>query len=838
MARIFSLLSILAVILIITAGASAYWFSIPDIKQAKKETSAALARGIALNLGGQLKVLQLTLDRMAQMPEVIATMKQQDPQSLNDLGETLKNRLPYAMNIRLLPALITEPDQTQSPHMGFADLEMVQTTLKKPQLPVIQGGGEHRHLAMTSLISENGQPLGVILASLRYGFVTSAAKSSGINEGFLEIMQQRATLSSAGNTKDKTEDEETIRINHSDWEILFWPAQHTTTSELTLILSSIGLASLLACLTFFMGYRKLTELFRQDQSSIIKATKDLLNGKIAGNYPVNLNEMKPIISTIVQYKRVLDNKGNVQTPDTELDFDDGFFDDGLDTSFLDINRGVEVDEEYEAEANAILDPEPSPPTSRPVPMPVETPPADFGTTVNMDNIFRAYDIRGIVDKTLTADIVHKIGQAIGSQAKALSIKTIIVGRDGRRSSRSFSASLIEGIVSTGRDVMDIGLVPTPVLYFVTQHTEGRSGAMITGSHNPPDYNGVKVVINGETLADKKIKHLQHLIESGDFATGERGTIEQNTMFTNEYIGIIAEDIHIVRPMKIVLDCGNGAASDLAPTLLRTIGCEVIELYCEIDGSFPNHHPDPSNPENLRDLITAVKHHEADVGIALDGDGDRLGIIDSSGNIIWPDRQMMLFAKDILANKPGAEIIFDVKCSRHLTDQIIKFGGRPLMWKSGHSLLKSKLKETNAALAGELSGHFMFNDRWFGFDDGLYSAARMIELLSADSRRSSLVFAELPDSVNTPELAIPMPESESKHFMEQMFMKANFQDGNILNIDGMRVEFDDGWGMIKASNTTPSLVMRFEADNDQALTRIQIAFKKLMQQIKPDLTIPF
>ena len=310
------------------------------------------------------------------------------------------------------------------------------------------------------------------------------------------------------------------------------------------------------------------------------------------------------------------------------------------------------------------------------------------------------------------------------------------------------------------------------------------------------------------------------------------------MFVNEYIGMISEDVHIGRPMKVVVDCGNGVAGELAPTVLKTLGCEVIEMYCEIDGEFPNHHPDPSKPENLTDLIKAVEHYEADVGFAFDGDGDRLGVVDSKGKIIWPDRQMMLYAKDVLALKPGAEIIYDVKCSRHLADQIVKLGGRPLMWKTGHSYMKAKLKETGAQLAGEMSGHIFFNDRWFGFDDALYTASRMIEILSADTRTSSEVFADYPDSINTPELNVEMEEGENFRFIEELIEKANFAEGKITKIDGLRVDFSDGWGWVRASNTTHALVMRFEADNKEALKRIQAEFKELMNEVKSGILLPF
>ena len=453
-------------------------------------------------------------------------------------------------------------------------------------------------------------------------------------------------------------------------------------------------------------------------------------------------------------------------------------------------------------------------------------------------IFRAYDIRGEAGKTLSKEIVYDIGRAIGSEAKEKNCQTIVIARDGRTSSPDLADSLAKGLTATGMDVLDLGMAPTPVLYFVAHHNEGRCGVMVTGSHNPPNENGLKIVINGETLSGEKIQNLKQRIDNEDYASGEQGTIDQNNMFINEYIGMIVEDIQIARPIKIVLDCGNGVAGELGPTLLKTLGCEVIELYCDIDGRFPNHHPDPSKPENLDDLIKAVQHNEADLGIAFDGDGDRLGIVDAKGKIIWPDRQLMVFAKNVLERKPGAEIIYDVKCSRHLGDQITKFGGRPIMWKTGHSFLKAKVKETGAKLAGEMSGHIIFNDRWFGFDDALYAAARMIEILAEDTRSSDEVFADFPDSINTPELLIPLADGEKFIFVTEMLKKANFSNSKITDIDGMRVEFSDGWGLVRASNTTPSLVVRFEADTEDALNGIQEQFKNLMVHIKPDIDLPF
>jgi phosphomannomutase/phosphoglucomutase len=830
MARIFIILSSLALAAVILSGGLTYWLSVSEIKQAQAEQVKTLAQGLAIATSERVGILQKTVDNAAKLPDVAEALANRDTDLILFNEETLKTLIPYSLEIRLLFPDVNDIDESRTPAMGFADLEMVQETLTAPQKPTIQGQGQHRHLAITSLVNQDNRPVGVILASLRYDFLNDLSRQLPITSGRIEIRQGHLSLTTLGSEANKQDPDYSVAIPGTDWKVVSWTPNDTAESFSLLVLAAILVTGLLACLAFFIGYRKLVEYLQLDQSTIIKAARDFLSGKLSGNYPIILEEMNPIITTLAQYKRALDHEETDldQLTLDDNDLGDDFFDEGLDTGFLD--HRIEVEEAPKKEAFFE--------SSAPIQLNTNTPNIPFSKTQSIDHIFRAYDIRGIADEELTTDMAYKIGQAIGSEAKQKHIKTIVLGRDGRNSSRKLAASLQEGILSTGRNILDIGLVPTPVLYFVAHHTEGRSGVMITGSHNPPEYNGIKIVLNGETLAQDKIQLLKHRIDDNDLETGERGSVDENTRFSNEYIGIISDDIHIARPMKVVLDCGNGAAGELAPILLRTMGCEVIELFCEIDGSFPNHHPDPSKPENLQDLIAMVKHHEADVGIALDGDGDRLGIIDSAGKIIWPDRQMMLFAKDILSNMPGAEIIFDVKCSRHLTDVINKYGGRPLMWKTGHSLLKAKLKETGAVLAGEMSGHIFFNDRWFGFDDGLYAASRMIELLSTDTRPSQEVFADFPDSVNTPEITIDLPEGEHRHVIEQLFAEANFPDGNILSIDGLRVDFEDGWGLVRASNTTPSLVLRFEADNEEALARIQAQFRALLLKVKPDLKIPF
>ena len=453
-----------------------------------------------------------------------------------------------------------------------------------------------------------------------------------------------------------------------------------------------------------------------------------------------------------------------------------------------------------------------------------------------EDIFRAYDIRGIVETALTPDAVTQIGQAFASEARAKNQDTVVIGRDGRLSSPELSSALSDGLRAGGCNVIDVGMVPTPVLYYATHKLETGTGIMVTGSHNPPQYNGLKMLIAGNTIYGDGIKSLYQRLVDGHLDSGD-GNYEQVDVIP-AYIDIITSDIQLARPLNIAVDCGNGVAGVLAVDLFSRLGCDVTELYCDVDGTFPNHHPDPSKPENLDDIRQAIAKHALDLGLAFDGDGDRVGIIDDKQNIIWADRQMMLYAADVLERKPGAQIIFDIKSSTNLAKFIEQHGGQPLMWKTGHSFIKAKMKETGAELAGEMSGHIFFKERWFGFDDGLYSAARMLEILSRRNQSSSEVFAELPDSVNTPELQIMFEEGEHYAFMEKFKQQADFDNAEIITIDGMRVTYPQGWGLIRPSNTTPCLVLRFEADSQAALDEIQHKFRQEILKQDNNLELPF
>jgi phosphomannomutase/phosphoglucomutase len=451
-------------------------------------------------------------------------------------------------------------------------------------------------------------------------------------------------------------------------------------------------------------------------------------------------------------------------------------------------------------------------------------------------IFKAYDIRGIVGRSLTPEIVAAIGHAIGSEAAARGQRAVAVGRDGRLSGPELAAALARGIQAAGLDVMDVGPVATPMLYFAAVHLGTGSGVMVTGSHNPPDYNGLKIMIGGETLAGEAIQGLRRRLERGELAAGSGGYARRD--IARDYIERIAGDLRLARPMRIAVDCGNGVAGAFAPALYRRLGCEVQELYCEVDGSFPHHHPDPSVPANLRDLIRALREGGAEIGLAFDGDGDRLGVVTRDGAIIYPDRQLMLFAADVLSRNPGASIIFDVKCTRNLAPWVRRHGGTPVLWKTGHSLIKAKLRETGGLLAGEMSGHIFFKDRWYGFDDGLYAGARLLEYLSREGDVSAALHA-IPDALSTPELHLQLAEGENFALVEKLRESARFdQPREVITLDGLRVEYADGFGLARASNTTPVLVLRFEADNEAALKRIQDDFRRVILEAKPGAALPF
>lgn len=618
------------------------------------------------------------------------------------------------------------------------------------------------------------------------------------------------------------------QIDHVQWRIRYAPAQHSNNGfdrvniwivyGLTLILMII-LLTLLVRINMKGVQRDLQSAVKMITKAVESESKFLNNFQFGEVY-VMANAIVGHVRQILAHQKArigkLKNVKVTKAETVELSEDEPLFDDDLfDLDELDKtgSNGAQNFAEVAVQEKSSL-----------------------SETIS-EAIFREYDIRGVVNQTLTPGIIELLGKSIASEALAQGRDTMCVGYDGRVSSAEYCDALVQGAVSAGMNVIIVGQVPTPVLYFATHHFETGTGVMITGSHNPAQYNGLKIMIAGNTLSGEAIKKLYKRIMVQDFAEG-RGERREQTV-NRAYIDTILNDIAVAAPLKVVIDAGNGVAGTIAPELIEELGCEVIPLHCEIDGNFPNHHPDPGNPDNLRDLISAVKEHQADIGIAFDGDGDRLGLVTNTGKIIWPDRLLMLFAKDVVSRNPGADIIYDVKCSRRLNSLISSYGGRPVMWKTGHSLMKAKMKETGALLAGEMSGHIFFKERWFGFDDGLYSAARLLEILGIEDKSSDEIFAGFPEDVSTPEINIPVTDESKFEIIEKLFArKDQFVGGNVSTIDGIRVDYPNGWGLCRASNTMPVLVLRFEADDEAALAEIKNRFVAQLKHIEPNLKCDF
>jgi phosphomannomutase/phosphoglucomutase len=642
-------------------------------------------------------------------------------------------------------------------------------------------------------------------------------------------------VATAGDAGYRTGEPHAVQaITGSRWQAAYWSGQSSIAFLGMIGMWVAGGAALLAILMILYTlaqFRRLGAGLRQDQVSLVSLMKDARNKQLRREYPAGLVEMQDTLDFMTRLADTGIERGQTRPVVSEREQDAEYS-----SGDADMESPAEETVPESPPEEVVPDFEPLHADSLIVeegPLEIVDEDENF---VPDRSIFRAYDIRGVVGQTLTAAAVRQIGRAIGSEALQRGCNTVVVGRDGRLSGPELAEALIAGLNATGCDVKDIGVVPTPVLYFAAHYLDTQTGVVVTGSHNPPDYNGLKIVIDGETLSGDSIQHLYERIEEGNLISGQ-GSVE-NMNVVPDYIERIRSDVQVGRQLKVVVDCGNGVAGGVAPMLLRELGCEVSELYCEVDGNFPNHHPDPSKVDNLQDLIAAVKGQQADIGLAFDGDGDRLGVVTAEGSIVWPDRVLMLFIADILERNPGGLIIYDVKCSRFLDGIIREHGGEPLMWKTGHSFIKAKIRESGALLAGEMSGHIFFKERWYGFDDGLYTAARLLEVLGKDARPVSEVFASLPDSVNTPELNIAMQEGEPPKFMDRLMASAHFEDAQVSTIDGLRVEFPDGWGLVRASNTTPVLVLRFEADDKAGLSRIMGEFRRVMQQVDADLPLPF
>ena len=799
---------VLLPLLLVPAGVL-YWSATQSLQQADQRQVQLAAEHFADRVAGWVAGQARALERLAADAELARLLDSGDHDAWRVREPELARWFPQSMRVRLVEPGVQEVDMEAEPPLSYATLDLLreaETRETPPGMEAHMFGTPQQHLSLVRRVldSTGRRIVGHVLVNYPVAELQAILDGPGV-PGFVELQQtaQGAPLALARRGEAALRQGTplaSVAIAGSRWTLALWPADQAgrAARELAVTgLAAAGVALLLLALFLYLAFRHLLQALRADQVTFINLVKEMRDGRAQPGYQARVRELQDTLGIMTRTASAGLSPAARAKPAAA--------------------PAVEPELVFEHDGREVA------------PIAVEE--------VSVDPaIFRAYDIRGLVGQALTPDLAYEIGRAIGSEAFERGQQTVAVARDGRLSGPELTDALIRGLVATGRDVKDLGMVPTPVLYFATQYLDTLSGVMVTGSHNPPDYNGFKVVLAGETLAGSAIQDLRRRIQDGDLLSGD-GSVEQVDVLP-DYLERIKADVVLPRPLKVVVDCGNGVAGVVAPRLLRELGCEVIELYCEVDGTFPNHHPDPSRTENLGALIGAVGEHGADVGFAFDGDGDRIGLVASGGEIIWPDRLMMLYSMDLLNRNPGGLILYDVKCSRNLARIIRDFGGDPLMAQTGHSYIKAKMKETGALLAGEMSGHIFFQERWYGFDDALYAAARLLEILANDHRTSSSVFAMLPDSVNTPELQVPMAEGEPHPFMDRLLESAHFEHAHVHTIDGMRVEFNDGWGLVRASNTTPVLVLRFEADDENALRRIQEDFRRVLLQVEPELQLPF
>ncbi|MGB5717956.1 MAG: phosphomannomutase/phosphoglucomutase [Gammaproteobacteria bacterium] len=814
------------------------------ILRATAQQSKITTQQVALRVAAMTDYYGSTAALLAKDPDLAYLLMVGNESALQSREESLRYVFPKAINVQLLPPGITEVDKNASPplsHAALAQMRAAEAAEDEPPIEVhlFTTPQQHINIAHRVVDPAGSGVVGHLMVSLSADVLQNTLDDIRELDGYIEVQQDGGkgapvVIARFGEQSLKRGDaDRVVYIEGSRWQVAYWPVVTGLVALGGISMWVLGAliasaAVLVALIIVLMG--RINKALRVDQVSMVTIMKDYRDGRPRRVYPSGLAELHESIEFMIQLaagsqageqftpasreQDASDHAAVIDSGDDKGAPDKGCVDEGVAADFGSAIRSdnliLEEDPLFMEADDEIVDIDPS--------------------------IFRAYDIRGVVDQSLTTTAARLIGRAIGSEALQRGRDTVVVGRDGRLSGPSLSEALISGIISTGCNVKDIGVVPTPVLYFATYYLDSQSGVVVTGSHNPPDYNGLKIVIDGETLSGESIQSLHERIKAGKFIFGE-GNVEEINVIP-DYIERIRGDVTVARPLKVVVDCGNGVAGGVIPSLLKGLGCEVTELFCEVDGNFPNHHPDPSKAENMQDLITTVGAEQADIGLAFDGDGDRLGVVTADGRIIWPDRVLMLYAIDILARNPGGQIIYDVKCTRYLDAIIREHGGEPLMWKTGHSFIKAKIRETGALLAGEMSGHIFIKERWFGFDDALYAAARLLEILARDERSSTEVFAALPDSVNTPEINVTMREGEPPVFIEQLLESAHFEGATVSTIDGLRADFEDGWGLVRASNTTPVLVLRFEADNEEALARIMGDFRRVMLQVNMHLSLPF
>ena len=821
-----------------------WWQLIENSNEAHRtEQVATYQRAFTGYVNGRIASLEREVTTLAASEYVVKALATYDSESISSANSSLTGMFDFARRVEIIPRGEAKVDLNGAVPISYAAMDVIKRAeVQKFVGPEGASLDQRSYIYAASPITAQGMVDGVLFVALSPDYFLTSMDMFDSKIGRVRVEQtfegSRIDVFQWGSGSSSATAVATP-LSNSNWKLIFEPsnAGSAPIADLTNLVAAfaVAMAALLGGVS--IAFSTLGRKIDKDAETLANFASRLIRGRGAAVEHYRLPIFHHLATTLHQYgpgsstkprrgasarrgaqasvAELLDDDDDqdLAGDDQDLASDKPSNDADKDREFLDISAADDADENFGIEVSE------------------EVSPADLGLKLD-PQIFRAYDIRGIVEKNLTEDVVYWIGRAFAAEASDHKQTRVAVGRDGRHSSEMLRDSLTKGLTEGGMDVLDIGCVPTPLLYFATHALDTGTGIMITGSHNPPEYNGLKMMLAGETLAEERIQALKERLDNNLLSEGE-GEVEATDM-NDHYIDRVLEDVVVAQPVKVVVDCGNGVAGLIAPRLLEELGCEVVPLYCDVDGDFPNHHPDPADPDNLQDLITVVQAEQAQLGLAFDGDGDRIGVVTQTGEIIWPDKLMMLFAQDVVRRNPGADIIYDVKCSRHLNSLISENGGRPIMWKTGHSHIKSKIKATGALLGGEFSGHICFGERWYGFDDAIYAAARLLEIIGTENKGVDELFAQFPVTYSTPEIKVPSTEGEKFKIIGRLDNEADFGDGTITNIDGLRVDYADGWGLVRASNTSPVLTLRFEADTDSALERIQDLFQERLSAIDPSL----
>lgn len=816
---------LVAVLLFVAVGIFAQQSMHSASLEMSRTAAESVASSVAARLEGAILARRDLLALALSDGRAAAALGSGDPEAIRAVEADLQKKLPEVIQVRLLTRDVNQPVDSGPAPLGYAGLDLLRRALAsdRPAAEVHQVKSDLPYLALALPVSDAGNTAGALFMAWNLRFLVDIVENSPEFPGRLQLTQGKGSggagyaLAKGPGELEGPLNQGAVDVPESIWKVSYGVAPKSTGLGNLVTMAALAVGSGLALLlTVFLQWRMLSRDLRADMSAVVNLGEAILRREGSPTRQAHLAAASDAIALLSQYAR--ESRGNGAAPastPTQPTLQpvaasapgESFF------------GGMEVEE---------LDNDPAELLGGSA---AGSPQIDIA-----ESLFRAYDVRGVVGETLTAPVAQLLGRAVATLVQEQGGQRVAVARDARLSSPELSSALMQGLASGGCDVLDIGQAPTPMLSFAMQTQAVQAGVMVTASHNPSDYNGFKIVVGDGVLDGDELRSLRQRMLDGTFSHGN-GAIEQTDLL-GDYIEAVMQEVQLARPLKVVVDAGNGVAGDTAIATFEALGCEVIPLFCDPDGSFPNHHPDPSDPENLASLMLEVQAQEADLGIAFDGDGDRLGLVDNTGANIWPDAVLMMLAGDVLGRHPGVDIIYDVKCSRHLASFILAHGGRPIMWKSGHSRMRAKMLETGALLGGEFSGHLYIKERWFGFDDAIYAAARVLEIMALESRTANELFSDLPSSPSTPEYHLRLEEGQSRDLMRALDAHKVFDDARLVELDGLRVEFANGWGLIRPSNTMPCLTFRFEADDLGALEEIKVRFRDLLRRVAPDMQAPF